>query len=120
MPARTQALAVLRRRDPACYALARFCGILSAQMLVVGVGWHVYAITHDPLALGLAGLSSFLPFVALVLFGGHVADRAERRLIVVGAYAIEAGCALALLLMSAAPLRCYAAGARHVWRPARS
>jgi MFS family permease len=104
MPASAQALAVLRRRNPACYALARFCGILSAQMLVVGVGWHVYAITHDVLALGIAGLSSFLPFVTLVLFGGHVADVAERRLIVVCAYAIEAACALALLLMSAAPL----------------
>jgi MFS family permease len=98
------ALAVLRRRNPACYALGRFCGTLSAQMLVVGVGWHVYAITHDPLALGLAGLSSFLPFVALVLVGGHVADHAERRLVVVCAYAVEAVCALALMLVSAAPL----------------
>ena len=98
------ALAALRRRNPACYALGRFCGTLSAQMLVVGVGWHVYAITHAALALGLAGLSSFLPFVTLVLFGGHVADHAERRRVVVYAYAIEAACALALLLMSATPL----------------
>ena len=44
------ALATLRRRNPACYALGRFSGTLSAQMLVVGVGWHVYAITRDPLA----------------------------------------------------------------------
>ena len=98
------ALATLRRRNPACYALGRLCGTVSAQMLVVGVGWHVYAIAHDPLALGLAGLSAFLPFVALVLVGGHVADHAERRTVVVIAYAIEALCALALLLMSATPL----------------
>lgn len=98
------ALAALRRRNPACYALGRFCGTLSAQMLVVGVGWHVYAITRDPLALGFAGLSSFLPFVTLVLVGGHVADHAERRIVVVCAYAIEALCALGLLLMSATAL----------------
>jgi MFS family permease len=98
------ALAVLRRRNPACYALGRFCGTLSAQMLVVGVGWHVYAIAHDPLALGLAGLSAFLPFVTLVLVGGHVADNAERRIVVVCAYMIQALCALALLLVSATPL----------------
>ena len=77
---RAAALAALRRRNPACFAVGRFCGTLSAQMLVVGVGWHVYAITHDPLALGFAGLSSFLPFVTLVLFGGHVADHAEQHL----------------------------------------
>ena len=98
------ALATLRRRNPACYAVGRLCGALSAQMLVVGVGWHVYAITHDPLALGFAGLSAFLPFVTLVLVGGHVADHAERRIVIVIAYAIEALCALALLLVSAAPL----------------
>ena len=61
------ALATLRRADSARYALGRFCGTLAWQMMAVAVGWHVYALTHDPLALGLAGLSSFLPFVALVL-----------------------------------------------------
>ena len=45
-------------------------------MLAVAVGWQVYALTRDPLALGLVGLSEFLPFILLVLVGGHVADRA--------------------------------------------
>jgi len=99
------ALAALRRADSARYALGRFCGTLAWQMLTVAVGWHVYALTHDPLALGLAGLSSFLPFVALVLVGGHVADHADRRRVVVRAYALEALCALALLWLSGAALR---------------
>jgi hypothetical protein len=36
-------------------------------MLGVAVGWQVYAITRDPLDLGLIGLAQFLPFLALVL-----------------------------------------------------
>ncbi len=98
-------LAILRRRNPACYALGRLCGTLAWQMLAVGVGWHVYALTHDPLALGLAGLSSFLPFVLLVLVGGHVADHVARRTVVMWAYGLEALCALALLTLSAGTLQ---------------
>lgn len=69
-------------------------------MLAVAVGWQVYALTRDPLALGLVGLSEFLPFILLVLIGGHVADRAARRAIVCSAYAGQILCAIALLLMS--------------------
>ena len=77
-------------------------------MLAVAVGWHVYALTHDPLALGLVGLSEFLPFVLLVLVGGHVADYAERRAVASRAYAVVMLCALALL--------CLAVGAgQRVW-----
>ena len=69
-------------------------------MLAVAVAWHVYAPTHDPLALGFVGLSEFLPFVLLVLVGGQVADHAERRVVAMGAYAVEVACVLALLLMT--------------------
>lgn len=52
---------------------------LGLQMQGVVVGWQVYDRTGDVLALGLVGLSEALPFLALVLFGGHVADRLDRR-----------------------------------------
>ena len=92
------ALAVFRQRDPASCLVGRCCATLASQMLAVGVGWHVYALTRDPLALGFVGLSEFLPFVLLVLVGGHVADRVARRGVVVAAYAVQIACALALLL----------------------
>jgi MFS family permease len=94
------AVAALHQRDSACFVIGRCCATLGAQMLAVAVGWQVYALTRDPLALGLVGLSEFLPFILLVLVGGHFADRAPRRAIVYSAYAIEILCALALLLLS--------------------
>jgi MFS family permease len=48
---------------------------------IVVVGWQVYEITKDPLALGLIGLAEALPFIAIALYAGHVADRANRRAI---------------------------------------
>jgi MFS family permease len=48
----------------------------------VSLGYELYVITRDPLALGLVGLATFVPFIGLSLFGGHIADRMSRRLII--------------------------------------
>ncbi len=86
-------LAVLRYRGYAAYAAARFCTTLCWQMLSVAVGWQVYALTRNPLDLGYLGLVQFLPFVLMVLPGGHVADHTDRRLVLMIAYATAASCA---------------------------
>ena len=76
---------------------ARLLASVAVQMQTVAVGWQVYAITGNPLDLGLIGLSQFLPFVLLVLPAGHVADRHNRALILASCIALEFFCALALL-----------------------
>jgi MFS family permease len=75
---------------------ARLLASIAVQMQTVAVGWQVYAITGNPLDLGLIGLSQFLPFVLLVLPAGHVADRHHRALILAACIALEFLCALAL------------------------
>jgi MFS family permease len=57
----------------------------------------VYALTNDPLDLGLIGLAQFLPFVILVLPAGEIADRYDRRWILTLCYGVECFCALLLL-----------------------
>ncbi len=87
--ARPSALEALKHRDFALYVSARVLATLAWQMLTVAVGWQVYALTRDPLALGLTGLVQFLPFVSFVLPAGQLADLADRRLVLIGAYACE-------------------------------
>ncbi len=96
--------AALGLRDFRRYAIARFLATVAWQMLGVAVGWQVYAITRDPLDLGLVGLAQFLPFLTLVLPGGQVADRSDRRLILMCAYAAEAIGALLLIAFTLAKL----------------
>jgi len=108
MSARFAALAVLRHRQYARFALCRFSTTLGWQMLGVAIGWRVYALTHDALALGLVGLCEFLPFVCLVLVGGHVADQVERQRVLVIAWSIETVCIAALVWVAAT-------GVRQVW-----
>lgn len=98
-------LAVLRHGPYARFALCRLFTTLSWQMLAVAVGWQVYALTHDALALGLVGLSEFLPFLCLVLLGGHVADHADRRNVLIIAWSIEALAIAVLLWLVVAGLR---------------
>jgi MFS family permease len=54
-------------------------------------------VTGNPLDLGIIGLSQFLPFVILILPAGQIADRYDRRRIVLGCYLLEAVCAALLL-----------------------
>ena len=51
-------------------------------MQAVAVAWQMYDITHNPLDLGLVGLTQFIPAALFVLVAGHVADRYDRRMIV--------------------------------------
>ncbi len=94
---RRAAFQILARTDFRRFLSARLLATLAAQMQTVAVGWQIYAITRDPLDLGLIGLSQFLPFVVLILPAGQVADHYDRRRILTACYAVEALCALLLL-----------------------
>ena len=56
---------------------------LASSSLAVVIGYQVYRIARDPLALGTLGLVEAIPALSLALLGGYVADRFERRGIVV-------------------------------------
>jgi MFS family permease len=96
----TGGFAALAYRDFTLFLTAKFCTSLAGQMLIVAVGWQVYQMTHRLIDLGLIGLSQFLPFVALALFAGHVADRYDRKLVIVLCNIAHIVCALALLAMT--------------------
>ena len=78
--------AALKHRDFAVFAAARLCTTLSWQILGAAVGWQVWQLTRNPLSLAFVGLVQFLPFVLLVLPAGQIADRTDRRLVLIGAY----------------------------------
>lgn len=48
--------------------------VLAYQIMAVVAGWHIYEITHDPLALGLIGLAEVVPYFCSALFAGHAVD----------------------------------------------
>jgi MFS family permease len=81
---------------------ARATNALAVSALATVVAFQVYDLTRDPLSLGWLGLVEAIPALSLVLFGGHVADRRERRTIVVATSATMTTCAIVLAGLSAA------------------
>src|SRR5829696_5465901 len=92
--------AALRIKPYRWFIVSLFTMTLASQIQAVVVGWQVYALTRDPLALGMIGLAEVLPFVGLALYAGHVADVANRRTIAIASLVVLLGCAGALLGMT--------------------
>ena len=78
---------------------ARLFGTTGNQMLMVAVGWQMYALTGSAWDLGLVGLYQFVPALLLTLVAGHVADRVHRGRIVAACMVAQA--AVAGVLMAA-------------------
>jgi MFS family permease len=83
-------------RDFRLYQTARLLVILGAEAQSIAVAWQVYQITRSPLALGLSQLALFAPGIFFRLAAGHVADRYDRRWIILTCYSVQAVCTLAL------------------------
>jgi MFS family permease len=100
--------AALAYRDFTVFAAARFITTVGWQVLGAAVGWQVWQLTHNPLALAFVGLAQFLPFFLLVLPAGQVADRVDRRLVLIAAYSLDALSAGLLLWFTLS-------GSPHMW-----
>ena len=61
------------------FILGRFIFIMGLRMTGTVIGWWMYLLTKDPLALGLVGLSEVIPALTLALYAGHYIDVNEKR-----------------------------------------
>lgn len=80
------------------FLVGRIVSILSFQMLVVAIGWQLYAMTDRPLDLGLLGVAQFVPMFFLTPIVGHAADRYDPRTILMMCQLGEAFAAAMLMI----------------------
>src|SRR4051812_46743986 len=92
--------AAFESRDFRLYTAARFLATMGVQMQGLAVGYQVYALTHQPLYLGYVGLAQFLPVIGLSLVTGQVADRFDRRRVLLACDLIFAVSALGLYALA--------------------
>ncbi len=89
---RNDPYAALRFPEFRNFTIASFLFTVALLIQEVVLGYELYTITKDPLALGLTGLAQAVPFIGLSLYGGHLADRlSKRKIILVAAGVIAAG-----------------------------
>src|SRR5580692_3748238 len=102
------AASAFQSRDFRLYQTARLLVILGAEAQSVAVAWQVYQISQaaghsvrdSALSLGNTGLALFLPGLFFMLPAGHVADRYDRRQVILVCYTLQAFCTLALFLFA--------------------
>jgi MFS family permease len=73
------AYAAFSSSDFRFFFLARLSNSFGTNIMIPALGWQVYALTRSPLALGLIGLSIFVPVVVASIPAGQMADHFERR-----------------------------------------
>jgi MFS family permease len=100
MASPTTGTAAFAHRDFRRYQLARVMVIMGAEAQAVAVAWQVYEITHRAIDLGFTGLVLFLPGLLFLLPAGHVADRYDRRMVILVCYTVQILCTLALLVFA--------------------
>ncbi len=61
------------------YWLGMVASVLGVQVMTVAQGWLVYDLSGSTLYLGYVGLATSLPAILLNLFGGVIADKIDRR-----------------------------------------
>lgn len=81
------------------YWVGAFVSFLGSWMQTVAQGWVVYEITNSKLLLGLLGFLGSLPTTLFSLFGGVVADRFEKRKLVITTQALFAMNAFVLSIL---------------------
>jgi MFS family permease len=96
----------LRYRDFRLFFLSVFLSAIGMQMVSVAIGWELYNRTNSALALGLVGLVQVLPVIILSLPAGYIADRANRKYVMLAAesLAVISAAGLAVLSLISGPL----------------
>jgi MFS family permease len=103
MPAPHDPYVALRNRNFLWYVASVLALTLGTMIQATVVAWQVYALTRDPLSLGLVGLAEALPFIGAALYAGHLADRHDRKLLSLLSMGIQTAAAVVLLAYTLRP-----------------
>jgi MFS family permease len=107
IPEKKDPLAALRYREFRSYLGMRFFFTFAYQMQAVIIGFHIYYLTKDPLALGLIGLCEAIPAIGIALYGGYVADKSEKRGLLLKIFSGVLLCSIIMLIVTTEKMHAY-------------
>jgi MFS family permease len=82
-PSALALLRVFRHRNYRLFFTGQLVSLMGTWMQSVAQGWLVYSMTHSPFLLGLTSFAGQIPLFFMSAFGGMIADRVERRRLLV-------------------------------------
>lgn len=104
-----------RNRSYRLYYAALLCQMAAMNMQMMANAWFMYEISRSAFMLGVLALANAVPMLALGLFGGVVADRVQKKWVLIlekaGLGAIVLGIALSITFGVVSPLHLIVAAA---------
>ncbi len=97
---RSGLLAPLRRRDFRLLWSGQAASLLGDGVFTVAMAWQVYALSNAPTALSVVGIAMTVPTIVLLLVGGVVTDRVDRRRVLIGADVVRGLTVAALAVLA--------------------
>ncbi len=107
LPEKNDPFAALRYREFRSYVGMRFFFTFAYQMQAVIIGFHIYHLTKDPLALAFIGLSEAIPAISIALYGGYVADKTEKRGLLLKIFSGVFLCSIIMLIVTSKQMHAY-------------
>src|SRR5207247_6032209 len=89
-------LAVLRSAPFRRYIIGTLISDTGTWMQIMAQGWVISGLTNKAVMLGMVNFAAGLPMIFLTMFGGSVADRGDKRKILIWTQIVQIALALAL------------------------
>jgi MFS family permease len=111
-PRKKDSFAALRYKDFRSYLGMRFFFTFAYQMQTAVLGLYIYQLTHSKVAIAFVGLAEAIPAVGIALYGGYLADKYEKRKMLLLIYA---GVFISSLIIFTVTLNCMSSYIRIGW-----
>jgi MFS family permease len=82
------------------YIFGRLCLVMALRMTATTVGWLIWQVTRNPLAIGIVGLSEVIPALSFALYAGHIIDKTDKRILTARMLSFYIVCILCFLGIS--------------------
>ncbi|OQP54637.1 MFS transporter [Niastella yeongjuensis] len=90
----------VRIKEFRLFIIQRFFFIMGMRMIATVIGWKMYQLTKNPLALAFVGLSEAVPAISLALYAGHVVDKSDKRTLLFKMILLYFLCTVAFLFIT--------------------
>ena len=100
MEFKTLSLSPLNHKEFRYYIVVRFFYTMALRMVATVVAYKLFHLTKSSFAIGIVGLSEFIPVFSLALYAGHVVDRSDKRTLLLKGILSYSACVLGLLVVT--------------------
>ena len=100
MEFKSESLSPLNHKEFRFFIIVRFFYTMALRMVATVVAYQLFHLTKSSFAIGIVGLSEFIPVFSLALYAGHVVDKSDKRTLLLKGMLSYSLCVVALFIIT--------------------